>query len=70
MGRWRLCASLAAALAWASAAQSASPVSLQRDGAVAIVPEGEEAQEFIDLGFENVPFESAISSPLVPFSLN
>ena len=40
MGRWRLCASLAGALAWASAgsgaAQSASPISLQRDGTVAI----------------------------------
>jgi hypothetical protein len=40
MGRWRLCASLAAALAWASAGgdpvQSASPISLQRDGAVTI----------------------------------
>ena len=40
MARWRLCASLAAALAWASAGsgpvQSASPISLQRDGAVTI----------------------------------
>jgi hypothetical protein len=40
MGRWRLCASLAAALAWASAGgspvQSASQISLQRDGAVTI----------------------------------
>ena len=40
MGRWRLCAGLAAALAWASAGsgpvQSASPISLQRDGAVTI----------------------------------
>jgi hypothetical protein len=40
MGRWRLCASLAAAFAWASAGggpvQSASPISLQRDGAVTI----------------------------------
>jgi hypothetical protein len=40
MARWRLCASLVAALAWASAGsgavQSASPVSLQRDGTVAI----------------------------------
>ena len=40
MHPWRLCASLAAALAWASAGggpvQSASPVSLQRDGAVEI----------------------------------
>ena len=40
MGRLRLCASLAAALAWASAGggpvQSASPISLQRDGAVTI----------------------------------
>ena len=40
MGRWRLCASLAAALACASAGgdpvQSASPISLQRDGAVTI----------------------------------
>src|SRR4030081_119601 len=40
MGRWRLCSSLATALAWASAGggpvQSASPISLQRDGAVTI----------------------------------
>ena len=40
MARWRLCAGLAAALAWASAGsgpvQSASPISLQRDGAVTI----------------------------------
>ncbi len=40
MGRWRLCASLVAALAWASAGggpvQSASPISQQRDGAVTI----------------------------------
>jgi hypothetical protein len=40
MGRWRLSASLAAAFVWASAGsgpvQSASPVSLQRDGTVAI----------------------------------
>ena len=40
MGRWRLCASLAAVLAWASASggpvQSATPISLQRDGAVAM----------------------------------
>jgi hypothetical protein len=44
MGRWRLCASLvatlAATLAWASAGsgpvQSASPISLQRDGALSI----------------------------------
>jgi hypothetical protein len=36
MGRWRLCVSLAVPLACASVAQSASPVSLQRDGAVAI----------------------------------
>src|SRR5215813_5725101 len=40
MARWRLCASLALALACAGAGggpvQSASPISLQRDGAVAI----------------------------------
>jgi hypothetical protein len=36
MGRWCLCVSLAVALAWASAAQSASSISLQRDGTVAI----------------------------------
>ena len=40
MGRLRLCASLAAALAWASAGggpvQSASPISQQRDGTVTI----------------------------------
>jgi hypothetical protein len=40
MGRWRLCASLAAALAWTGTGGgpvlSASPVSLQRDGAVTI----------------------------------
>src|SRR5262245_36761014 len=39
MGRWRFCASLAAVLACASVSgpvQSASPISLQRDGAVTI----------------------------------
>jgi len=40
MARWRLCASLAVALAWVSAGggpvESASSISLQRDGAVTI----------------------------------
>ena len=40
MARWRLCVSFAAILAWVSAGsgpvQSASPISLQRDGTVAI----------------------------------